>query len=87
MSDDAIGQASEQYDRAEQTYMSALAAGADDATLRTLAKQVAKAAQAVQSADDAAAAPLPGIARYYDVPEVLSTLWRDLSEAYDRRVP
>lgn len=85
MSDDAIDQASKQYDRAEQTYITALASGAEDATLRALARQVAEAAQAWESADNAAAEPLSGVTRYYDAPEVVSSLWRDLADAYDLR--
>ncbi|MGJ7440550.1 hypothetical protein [Aquipuribacter sp. MA13-6] len=86
MNDEAPDQASERYDSAEQTYMSALASGADDATLRTMARQVAEAARAWERAD-ASAVPPADVTRYYDVPEVVSSLWRDLADAYDRRAP
>jgi hypothetical protein len=46
---------------------------------------VAEAAQGWESADNTAAAPLRGITRYYDPPEIMSTLWPDLADAYDRR--
>jgi hypothetical protein len=82
---DPIDQASEQYDRAEQAYINAVASGAEDTALRSLARQVAMAAQAWESADNAADAPPSQVTRYYDVPEILSTLWRDLADAYDRR--
>lgn len=85
VSDDAIVQASEQYDRAEQVYIAAVASGADEATLRSFARHVAVAAQEWESADNGADAPPSGVTRYYDVPEILSTLWRDVADAYDRR--
>ena len=85
VSGDPLDQASEQYDRAEQAYLHAIASGADDTALLGLARQVAAAAQALESADNAADPPPARIPRYYHVPEVLSTLWRDVADAYDRR--
>jgi len=85
VSDDAIDQASQQYDRAEQAYITGIASGAEDATLRSLARHVALAAQAWESADNAADLAPSEVTRYYDAPEILSTLWRDLADAYDRR--
>jgi hypothetical protein len=85
VSEEPIDQASERYDRAEQTYLAAIATGAGDGELRALARQVAEAARAWESADVAADAPPEGVTRYYEAPEVLSTLWRDVADAYDRR--
>jgi len=44
-----------------------------------------EAEQAWEVADDAAPPSPQGITRYYDPPEIVATLWRDLAEAYDRR--
>jgi hypothetical protein len=85
VSDDAIDQASERYDRAERAYLTAVASGVDEAALRSLARDVALAAQSWESADNAADPPSSGVTRYYDPPEILSTLWRELADAYDRR--
>lgn len=87
VSEDEIDQASQLYDRAEQAYITAIASGAQEAALRSLAREVAEAAQAWEAADNAADAPASDVTRYHDAPEVLSTLWRDLAEAYDRRTP
>lgn len=38
MSEDAIDQASEQYDRVEQAYITAIASGVEEAALRSLAR-------------------------------------------------
>lgn len=85
MSDDASDKASANYDRAERAYIVALASGADDAALRSLARQVADAARTWESVDNAAPNSSDGISRYYDLPEVISTLWRDLADAHDQR--
>src|SRR6478752_9320612 len=85
VSDDPTDKASDQYDRAEQAYITAIASGAGDSALRGLAQQVAQAAHAWESADNAADEPPGGVTRYYVLPEVLSTLWSDLADAYDRR--
>ncbi len=85
VSEDAVDQASEQYDRAEQAYITAIASGADEAALRSLVRHVAKAAQAWESVDNETGAPPTAVTRYYDAPEILATLWRDLADAYDQR--
>lgn len=85
VSDDPIEQASGQYDQAEQAFLQAVASGEADHVLRRLAQEVAVAAQSWNSADAAEDGPPTGTTRYYDVPEVLSTLWRDFADAYGRR--
>lgn len=85
MSEDAADRASDQYDRAEKAYLSALASGSDDEQLWSLAKDVTDAAKAWESADYAAAQPPSGITKYYDPPEILATLWRDIADAYGLR--
>lgn len=85
VSEDAVDQACEEYDRAEQAYITAIASGAAEPTLRGLAKRVAEAARSWELADNAADPPPSDITRYYDVPEVISTLWRDLADAHERR--
>ena len=85
VSGDAVDQASKRYDLAEQAYIAAVAAGAQDQALRRLARDVVEAAQTWESADSAAGAPPDGVTRYYDAPELLLSLWRDLADAHDRR--
>ena len=80
-----MDRASREYDEAEGAYLSALAAGADDEHLRTLARRAADAARAWDLADHAAPPPPDGIQRHYDAPEIVATLWRDLADAHDRR--
>lgn len=85
MDDDAIDRASQLYDHAEQAYITGIASGAPIAELRRLARDVAEAARAWEVADNTAGSPPTNVTRYYDVPEALSTLWRELADAYDRR--
>lgn len=66
-------------------YITAIASGAEAVTLRSLAMHVAEAAQAWEPADNGADASPSDVTRYYDAPEILSTLWRDLADVYDRR--
>ena len=84
MDEKAVDDASAAYDQAEQAYVTALASGGDGVTLRSLARRTADAAQAWNSVD-ADAPPPSDIARYYEAPEVLATLWRDLADAHERR--
>lgn len=86
MSSDDLDRASAAYDAAEESYLAALRTGAGDAELLALAAEVAAAARAWELRD----IPEPkvaGISRYYDLPEVLSTLWADIAEAYRQRGP
>jgi hypothetical protein len=73
------------YGKAEQEFISALAAGADDRALHDLVSGVVKAADDWETADREAPLSSQGVTRYYDLPEVVATLWRDLAEAYQRR--
>jgi hypothetical protein len=84
MTEDAVDRASQAYDVAEKAYIEALASGAEEALLRSLARVVADAARSWEAMDNAIAPP-NGIDRYYDVPEVVSSLWRDLADAHDQR--
>jgi hypothetical protein len=45
VSEDYVGQANEAYDQAEQASLAALASGADDITLRSLAQRTAGVAK------------------------------------------
>jgi hypothetical protein len=72
------------YGSAEQAYLEALAGGADDERLEALSRQVHEAAKQWEVAD-LSVPELPGIQRYYDPPEVLATLWRDVAAAHQRR--
>ena len=85
MNEESVDQASDEYERAEQAYLAALASGSEDSALRFLAEQVAGAASEWESVDNAVPPPV-GIARYYDAPETLATLWRDLADAYSQRL-
>jgi hypothetical protein len=87
MSNDGAGldEASASYDSAEKAYLEALAAGAEEQRLGDLARDVAEAAQAWEAADNNALAPSPTVQRYYEVPEVLASLWADIVAAYDQR--
>jgi hypothetical protein len=85
VADEQVDRASEAYDRVEQEFIAALASGAAEQTLRELVLRVADASRTWEEADHAAAPPPPGISRYYDVPEVVSTLWRELAAAYVTR--
>jgi hypothetical protein len=69
----------------ERAYLSALAAGAEDEHLRTLARRADDAARAWELADQDATPPPEGIQRYDDAPEIAATLLRDLADAHDRR--
>lgn len=84
-SSDPVSEASDLYEDADQSFIAALASGADDETLHTLAAHAAATAKAWERADVAAGPPAEGIQRYYDAPEVLATLWSDIADAYGRR--
>jgi xanthine/CO dehydrogenase XdhC/CoxF family maturation factor len=73
------------YDEAESAYLTALSGGVAERELAALAQDVAAAASASELADRRLEPTEPGIQRYYDVPEVLSTLWADIAAAYERR--
>ena len=85
VNEESVGQANEAYETAEQAYLAALASGAEEGTLRTLAQRAVGAAKEWESVD-AAVPPLADMTRYYDAPEVLATLWSDLADAYERRL-
>lgn len=85
VNEESVDQANGAYDQAEQAYLAALASGADEAELRSLAQSTARAAKEWESVD-ASVPPPVDVARYYDAPEALATLWRDLADAYDRRL-
>jgi hypothetical protein len=82
----ALEAASAAYGEAEHTYIEALAAGADDQALQGLLARVVETANAWEIAEHETP-PLPeGLTRYYDLPEVVATLWRDLADAHKQRV-
>jgi hypothetical protein len=80
----ALDEAAGVYDRIEQEYLDALAAGADEQRLLDLAARAVDAAKAWEIADYAAP-PEPGFENYYSVPEVMWNLWVDIAAAYEKR--
>ncbi len=83
-SERASSEASGAYESVEKEYLEALAAGADEDRLRSLASRAAEAAKSWETADYAVASK-PSVERYYSVPEVLWSLWVDVAAAYERR--
>jgi hypothetical protein len=84
--EEALEAASATYVRAEQAFIAALAAGAEEPALLGLVEQVVAAADEWEKADRSAPPLTQGLTRYYDLPEVLATLWRDLETAYQARL-
>jgi hypothetical protein len=86
VADEQVDRASDAYDRVEQEFIAALASGAAEQSLGELVRRVADASTTWEEADRAASPPPPGISRYYEVPEVVSALWRELADAYVTRL-
>ena len=78
------------YEAEEERYLTAIAGGANDAEVAAAAAKVAAAAAAVDRAevgfDISTLSDGTVVNKFYDVPEVLSTLWLDISTAHARRV-
>jgi hypothetical protein len=62
-----------------------LAGGVEEHPLLGLVEVVVEAADEWEKAARNAPELSAGVSRYYDLPEVLATLWRDLEAAYQDR--
>lgn len=84
--EEALEAAAAAYDRAERAFIAAVAAAAEEHALLGFVEAVVQAADEWEKAARSAP-PLSGsVTRYYDLPEVLATLWRDLEAAYQARL-
>lgn len=92
-SDEEVAAASARYQAAEAEYLWLLRSRSKHDVLGAAARQVRNAAERWDDSDnrrafarsDAHEEPVGCSADYYDLPEVLHTLWADVAAAYDGR--